>query len=103
MRRFDTIFENLLVSRVTIDFPSVGSNATVTIDTAVTGVALGTHLISWTPVTDASSMDDLLIQFLIVDTDLVRTILQNPTGGAIDPGSIDWEFLSGTIRAVIDP
>jgi len=103
MRRFDTIFENLLVSRVTIDFASIGSNATVTIDTSVTGVALGTHLISWTPVTDATSMDDLLIQFLVVDTDLIRAILQNPTGGAIDPDSIDWEFLTGTIRAVIDP
>jgi len=103
MRRFDTIFENLLVSRVTIDFPNILANSTVTIDTAVTGVALGTHLISWTPVSVATSMDDLIFQFLIVDTNLVRTIIQNPTGGGIDPASIDWEFLSGTIRAVIDP
>ena len=103
MRRFDTIYQNLLVSRVTIDIPNVVANGTVTIDTAATGVALGTHIITWAPVTTATTMDDLILTFMVVATDLVRTVVHNPTAGAINPDSIDFEFVSGTVNPNIDP
>lgn len=105
MRRFDTIYQNLVVSRLTIDLPNVPSNGTVVVDTA-TGVGeapLGTHIITWAPVTLATSMDDLLMTFMIVAADTVRTVLFNPTGGAINPDSIDFEFVLATVNPLIDP
>lgn len=103
MRRFDTIYEDITVHRPTIDFPSVGSNGTVTVDTAVTGLALGTHIITWAPTSTATTMDDLIVTWMIVATDLLRAVLYNPTGGAIDPDSIDFEFVTGTVNPLIDP
>ncbi len=103
MRRFDTIYQNLEVFRVTIDIPNIVSNGTVIIDTTATGVVLGTHIVTWAPVTTATTMDDLIMTFMIVATDTVRTILFNPTGGAINPDSIDFEFVTGTVNPDIDP
>jgi hypothetical protein len=103
VRRFDTIYENLRVGRMTIDLPNVPSNGTVTVDTAHAGLALGTHIISWAPVTDATTIEDLIINWLIVADDLIRTVLFNPTGGAIDPDSIDFEFIVSTVNPLIDP
>lgn len=103
MRRFDTIYQDLLVTRVTIDIPSIGPNGTTVIDVTATGVLLGTHIISWAPVTTATSMDDLSLTFMVVANDLIRVVLTNPTGGAIDPDSIDFEFVSGTVNPDIDP
>ena len=103
MRRFDTIYQDLLVSRVTIDIPNIVANGTVTVDTAAPGVALGTHIVSWAPVTTATTMDDLIMTVMVVATDLVRTIWFNPTGGAINPDSIDFEFVSGPVNPLIDP
>jgi len=103
VRRFDTIFEGLTVARVTIDFPSVSSNGTVVVDTNVPGLALGTHIITWAPLTTATTIDDLLITWMVVAADTLRTVLYNPTGGAIDPDSIDFEFVYGTVNPDIDP
>jgi len=103
VRRFDTIFQNIAVGRMTIDLPNVPSNGTVTVDTAHANLPLGTHIISWAPVTDATSMDDLIVNWLIVATDMIRTVLFNPTGGAIDPASIDFEFIVGSVNPDIDP
>jgi hypothetical protein len=103
VRRFDTIFENLLVTRATIDIPSIGPNGTTVIDVTATGVALGTHIISWTPLTTATTMDDLSLTFMVVADDLIRVVITNPTGGSIDPDSIDFEFVSGTVNPNIDP
>lgn len=103
MRRLDTIFSAIAVHRPDVDFPNVGSNSTVSVDVPMVGAVLGTHIISWTPLTDATDIEDLIIQFLVVTDDEVRITLQNPTGGAIDPGVITLEILFGQIRAVIDP
>lgn len=103
MRRFDTVYESITVHRPTIDFPSVASNGTVTVDTAVTGLALGTHIITWAPTTTATTMDDLIVTWMIVATDLLRAVLYNPTAGAIDPDSIDFEFVTATVNPDIDP
>lgn len=103
MRRFDTIFGGLQVGRVTIDIPNVTANGTVTVDTAVTGLGLGTHIISWAPVTTATTLDDLIITWMIVATDLIRAVIHNPTGGGINPDSIDFEFVFSTVNPDIDP
>jgi hypothetical protein len=88
---------------MTIDLPNVPSNGTVVEDVAHAGIALGTHIVSWAPVTTATSMDDLIITWTIVATDLIRIVLFNPTGGAINPDSIDFEFVVGTVNPDIDP
>jgi len=105
VRRFDTIYQNLTVARLTIDIPLIISNGTVTIDTAtaVGAAPLGTHIITWAPVSLATSMDDLIVTWMIVAVDTVRTILQNPTGGGINPDSIDFEFVLGQVNSDIDP
>ncbi len=103
MRRFDTVYQNVRVVRVTYDFPSVGPNSTVLSDQTASGVALGTHIITWAPASDATEIDDLMLQFLVIATDTVRVTLTNPTGGAIDPGSIDLEFVAGEVNPNIDP
>lgn len=103
MRRFDTIFQGITVHRPTVDFPNVGSNSTVSVDVPMVGAVLGTHIITWTPLTDATDIEDMIIQFLVVANDEVRVTLQNPTGGAINPGSIDLEVVFGTVNPEIDP
>jgi hypothetical protein len=97
------MYTGLFITRATIDFPNVPSNGTVTVDTAAPGTPLGTHIISWAPVSDATSIDDLVITFMTVAVDLVRTVLFNPTGGAINPDSIDFEFVCGQGNPDIDP
>ncbi len=103
MRRFDTIYQNIIVTRATVDIPNIVSNGTVVVDVTATGVALGTHFISWAPTSVATSIDDLIMTFMVVADDLVRIVLFNPTGGAIDPDSIDFEFVTGTVNPDIDP
>jgi hypothetical protein len=88
---------------MTIDLPNVPSNGSVVVDAPHAGIALGTHIVSWAPLTTATTMDDLIITWTIVDTDLIRIVLFNPTGGAIDPDSIDFEFVIGTVNPLIDP
>lgn len=88
----------LFVIRATLDIPNVPSNGTVTIDTAVSNVPLGTHFVSWAPTTLATSLDDLIVTWMIVAENTIRTVLHNPTGGAINPDSIDFEFVLGAIN-----
>jgi len=94
VRRFDTVFQNIQVVETTINFPSVPSNGSVFFDVAVT-LAQGTEVISFAPITDATSLDDLVIQVFVPVTDVLRFTLFNPTAGAIDPDSIDWRVVTG--------
>lgn len=97
--RFDTVYLGITVSRPTIDFPSIGSNSTVVVDSNVPGIALGTHIITWAPTSVATSMDDLIVTWMIVAPDTIRAVLYNPTGGAINPDSIDFEFVTGIVNS----
>ena len=81
-----------------IDLPNVNSNQTLTIDHAVTGPALGYHILHWTPTTDASDIDDMIINWLVVTDDEIRGVYQNPTGGAINPGIITFQFVLATLN-----
>ena len=104
MRRFDTIYQNIEVFRASaVDFPSIASNGTHVEDVTATGVVLGTHIISWAPTSTATTMDDLIMTLMIVANDTVRLVLHNPTAGAIDPDAIDFEFVTGSVNADIDP
>lgn len=73
------------------------------VDVTATGVVLGTHIISWAPTSTATTMDDLIMTLMIVANDTVRLVLHNPTGGAINPDPIDFEFVTGTVNPDIDP
>ena len=100
MRRLDTVFRNIKVfSGVAVDFPNVNSNGTVSGDVTTTAsFPLGTALISWGFEVDASAIQDMQIQFIFVDADTLRFTLRNPTGGAIDAGSLDMFFVTGEIN-----
>jgi hypothetical protein len=95
MRRFDTVFPNITVADATIDFPEVTSKSSVFEDVALSvGTApLGTAIIAAAPITTATTIDDLIIQVVIVAADTLRVTLQNPTAGAINPDSIDFRFV----------
>lgn len=96
MRRLDTCYRNVRAFEFDIDLPNVNSNATVSGTVSTTAsFPLGTHIISWGVSSDATSMQDLVVTFLFVDTDLLRYVLNNPTGGAIDPANITFQFLTG--------
>ncbi len=91
--RFDTVFTNIRLVRATVDLPSIGSNGSEFSDVTVADTPLGTHLLSVTPLTDATSIDDLIVQAVIVAANTLRLTMFNPTAGAINPDSIDFEFL----------
>ncbi len=96
MRRLDTVYRNIRSFEVDFDYPNVNSNGTVSQDFSTTqSFPVGTHIINWGFGEDAQSVEDLLIQFLFVDVDTLRMVLQNPTGGAIDGGQILTQFVTG--------
>lgn len=104
MRRLDTVFRNIKVFQpVSVDFPNVNSNTTVSGDiTTVTSFPFGTALIAWGFLEDASVIQDLQIQFIFINTDTLRFTLENPTGGAINPGALDMWFVTGELNPDID-
>jgi hypothetical protein len=99
MIRLDTLFRNIQVYTITLDFPSVGSNSSQTINqaTAAGAAPLGT-IVQLIPLTDASSFDDMILQAKVVTTDSIRFVMVNPTAGAIDPASVDFALWSGQIN-----
>jgi hypothetical protein len=104
MRRLDTVFRAIKVFQpVSVDFPDVPSNGTVSGDiTTVTSFPLGTALLSWGFLEDASVIADMQIQFIFIDTDTLRFTLSNPTGGAINAGALDMFFVTGELNPDID-
>ncbi len=104
MRRFDTVFRNIKVFQpISVDFPNVIANGTVSGDiTTVTSFPLGTALIAWGFLEDASVIEDMQIQFIFINTDTLRFTLSNPTGGAIDAGALDMWFVTGELNPDID-
>lgn len=87
----------IVVASATVDLPSIGSKNSAFIDVATaTPTPLGTHILSWAALTDATTIDDLLIQILVVAADTVRITMQNPTAGAIDPDPITFQFITAT-------
>ena len=104
MRRYDTIYRNVKVFQpVSVDFPIIGSNATVSGDlVTVTNFPLGTALLSWGFLEDAVIIEDMQIQFVFIDVDTLRFTLSNPTAGAINPGPLDMFFVTGELNPDID-
>ena len=103
MRRLDTVWRNVRSFEFDIDLPNVGSNATVSGTVTTTeSFPLGTHIISWGVLTSAVSMQDLVVTFLFVNTDTLRFVLDNPTGGAIDPANITFQFVTGEFNSDLD-
>jgi hypothetical protein len=100
MRRFDTVFRNIRVfSGVAVDFPSVGSNGTVSQNITTTQTfPLGTAILSWGFESDATDLQDLQISIIFVNTSTLRVVLSNLTAGAIDPASHNMFFVTGEIN-----
>jgi hypothetical protein len=99
MIRLDTLFRNINVYTITLDFPSVASNGSQQIDqaTSVGAAPLGT-IVQLIPLTDASSFDDMILQAKVVTADSIRFIMVNPSSGAIDPASVDFALWTGQIN-----
>lgn len=93
-----SMFSNLRVFQIDVDFPNVPSNGAASGDITASSVILGTHILSFSPVSDATDIDDLQITFLVVAAGLIRFTLSNPTGGAIDPGVITMQFFMADIN-----
>jgi hypothetical protein len=100
VRRYDSVFRNIRVVEVTLNFPSIGSKQAEFIDvpTTVGAAPLGTQILAFTPITTATTMDDLIVQAFVVATDTVRFTMQNPSAGAIDPDSIDFRVVTGFVN-----
>lgn len=99
MRRFDTVFRNIQVYTITLDFPLVLSNSSQTIDAdvAVGAAPLGT-VVRLIPLSDASSFDDMVVQANVVIADQIRFVMINPSSGAINPDSTDFAIWTGEIN-----
>ncbi len=97
MIRLDTLFRNIRVFTVTLDFPSVGSNGTQVIDAPIANTPLGS-IVNLVPLTDALSFDDLILQANVVTANSIRFIAHNPSGGAVNPASTDFALWTGEIN-----
>lgn len=87
----------IMVASAEVDLPNIGSKNAASIDvTPANPVPLGTHILSWAPLTDATSIDDLIIQILVVAENTIRITMQNPTAGAINPDPITFQFITAT-------
>jgi len=100
VRRFDTVFRNIRVfSGVAVDFPSVGSNSTISASITTTATfPLGTAIISWGFESDATDLEDLQISIVFTNTSTLRFVLSNLTAGAIDPASHNMFFITGEVN-----
>lgn len=99
MIRLDTLFRNIQVYTVTLDFPSVGSQSSQTINQALSaGAAPLGSIVQLLPLTDASSFDDMILQANVVTVDSIRFVMVNPTAGAIDPASTNFAIWIGQIN-----
>ena len=98
MRRLDTIFRDIKVARPTLNFPSVNPNSTVSVDLAAVGIDVSDQILCWTPVDDARAFDDLVVQWMCVNTDLLRVTMVNPSGMMISPGVLDCIFVLGVVK-----
>lgn len=94
-KNYNSEFE---VFSVEINLPNIVSKGAVSIDTIVPDTPLGAHVVSWAPQTDATTIDDLLLQFLVVAEDTVRLTAQNPTAGAVNPAPITFQFVLALIE-----
>ncbi len=95
MRRLDTCYRNLRLFSVDFDYPNVNSNSTVFQDFVLTQTfPLGTHILTWGFGSDATGIEDMVLQFKFVDVDTMRMTLNNLTGGAIDAGVITPQFVT---------
>lgn len=96
MRRLDSVYRNIRSFEVDFDFPNVNSNSTVSQDFSTTATfPVGTHVIQWGFGEAAGVLEDLVIQFKFVAADTLRMVLNNPTGGSIDGGTILTQFVTG--------
>jgi hypothetical protein len=103
VRRIDTVYRNLRSFEFDIDLPNVNSNSTVSgLVTTTQSFPLGTHIISWGVSSSAVSWQDLVVTFLFVNTDTLRYVLNNPTGGAIDPANTTFQFVTGEFNTDLD-
>ena len=105
MRRLDSVYRNIRMFEVDHDFPSVGSNSSVANDvTTALSFPLGTHVIQWGFGSDATSLQDLILQVAFVDTNTLRMILFNPTAGAVDPGLVTVQLVTGEFNSdLVEP
>jgi len=98
VRRLDTVFRDIRVARQTFDFPNVNPNSSLCIDLVATGLEVSTNILCWAPVETALTFDDLMLQWLCLDTDLIRVTMINPTGMMISPGTIELVFVFGVVK-----
>jgi hypothetical protein len=95
----NSLFQNIRVITTAVNLPSISSNGSEFIDTAVANTPLGTHVVSFAATTDATTIDDLVVQVMVVAADTVRITMINPTAGAINPDEITFEIVLATITA----
>lgn len=96
MRRLDSVYRNIRSFEVDFDYPLVNSNSSVSQDFSTTQTfPVGTHIIQWGFGEAAGNIEDLIIQFRFVDSNVLRLVLNNPTGGNIDGGTILTQFVTG--------
>lgn len=100
---YRSIFDEVKVISAVVDFPSVGSNQSRFVDIIVPdGVELGT-LVEMVADSDASSMDDLIWTAYIVNTNVLRITMFNPTGGPADPIPTTFVFILSKINREMIP
>jgi hypothetical protein len=86
-----TVVANILSATATLDFGSIGSNATETLTITVTGAVAGDSVFLGCP---AGLDAGLVFCASVTAADTVTVRIHNSTGGAVDPAS-------GTFRATV--
>lgn len=83
----------ITVASTVIDVAPINSNAAGTFDIAAPNTPLGSHVVSWAPLTDATSIEDLMITVFVPEDFVIRVNMQNPTPGVIDPAPIVFQIV----------
>lgn len=85
-----TQLKKILAGSAAADPASIPATSTGTVDITITGLAVGDVVILMRP---AGLNDDLIYSGCRVQAaDTLRIFLYNPTAGAIDDGSLTWEY-----------
>ena len=84
---FDGQDFKIFTGQATLDFPSIGSNATETLTMTVSGATVGDSVALGPP---AAIEAGLTWAGVVTAADTVTIRLHNRTGGAIDPASATW-------------
>lgn len=97
--RLDTIFSNLGLVEGDVAFGDINPNSAKVVDIPVdVGAVPGDMIISWCPGEPILSLEDAIVQFLVIQASVIRVTILNPSGMIISVGTRRIRLVFGRPR-----